>query len=196
MNTLTKMVNFRVQSGKFTPGRKIYTDGVSRVTDNYQVCARWSLHIVDFVHETSLSRLIRQLLTSRCCQYCCWKSQRQKLSSGLHPDRDQGLPRCQTLERAHWSFSIEPSLLRICNKYRLQPVSHLARILQGQLFTFLSICKAVIGFWAASSASLHLPPDSSGIGWDSTPEHNVSFNQCTIGKEGQWVKRWQKNCQK
>ena len=32
------MVNFRVQSGKFTPGRKIYTDGVSRVTDNYQVC--------------------------------------------------------------------------------------------------------------------------------------------------------------
>ena len=35
--TLSKMVNFRVQSGKFTPGRKIYTDGVSRVTDNYQV---------------------------------------------------------------------------------------------------------------------------------------------------------------
>ena len=32
------MVNFRILSGKFTPGRKIYTDGVSRVSDNYQVC--------------------------------------------------------------------------------------------------------------------------------------------------------------
>ena len=38
------MVNFRVQSGKFTPGRKIYTDGVTRVTDNYQVCEYWHNH--------------------------------------------------------------------------------------------------------------------------------------------------------
>ena len=29
---------FRVKSVKFTPARKIYTDGVSRVSDNYQVC--------------------------------------------------------------------------------------------------------------------------------------------------------------
>ena len=57
MNTLTKMVNFRVQSGKFTPGRKIYTDGVSRVTDNYQVWCCVKLYTV--------------VLLCYCVVHCC-----------------------------------------------------------------------------------------------------------------------------
>ena len=40
MNALSKMVSFGVQSEKFTPGRKIYTDGVTCVTNNYEVCPR------------------------------------------------------------------------------------------------------------------------------------------------------------
>ena len=33
---------FRVKSEKFTPAKKIYTDAVSGVSDNYQV---WNLHV-------------------------------------------------------------------------------------------------------------------------------------------------------
>ena len=58
-------------------------------------------------------------------------------------------------------------------RFILQPISHLARILQSQPFSCLSICKPVSGFSSASFASLHLPSDSSGIGWASTPEHNA-----------------------
>ena len=137
--------------------------------------ARFCYHLDCSRKAPRLNRRRLELATWRCRQDTWRKPQWQMWSSGLHPDRDQGLPRCQPLERDGWSLSTEPSLVRICNKYRLQPVSHLARILQG-LSWYLSICKAVIGFWAASSASLHLSPDSSGIGWASTPEHDVGFN--------------------
>ena len=35
----SKLPFFALNMSKFTPARKIYTDGVSRVSDNYQVCS-------------------------------------------------------------------------------------------------------------------------------------------------------------
>ena len=72
---------------------------------------------------------------------------------------------------------MEPILLRTCkcNKYRLQPVSHLAEIQQGRFNSSLMIAKAVIGFRAASSASFHLSPTSTGA---STPAHDVKVLGC------------------
>ena len=79
--------------------------------------ARWRFHLVDFVHEPSLIHQRQQLSTRWCRHTRCRKSQWQMWSSsGLHPDRDQGLPRCQPLEGHRWSLSTPPTRARTCMK--------------------------------------------------------------------------------
>ena len=151
----------------------------------------WSTHHLVCCHRAvpSWLRWRALLLTGRCHQCCSTRSLLQRLSASVHRNPNLGFLQCHlppllqgwpptipTLSGSHFgqSLSTEPILSRTCGSWIFWKWRnpHLARRLWGDPLTssFL-ICKAVIGFRAASGQSLHLLPASSKVRLVTTPGH-------------------------